>query len=52
MRGVEMRKLFESASEGTVGWCERCGEVCDDACRRQALYERVLLNQAWLGVRG
>ena len=34
-----------------VSFCERCSEVCDDACRRAALRERALLQQLWLGVR-
>ena len=34
-----------------VGFCERCGEVCDDVCRRAALRERAMLQQLWLGVR-
>lgn len=46
-----MRKLFERASELTARFCERCGQVCDERCRGQALRERALLHQAWLGVR-
>ena len=46
-----MRKLFERASESTARFCERCGQVCDGRCRGQALRERTLLHQAWLGVR-
>jgi hypothetical protein len=29
---------------------ERCGQVCDDACRRAALRPRVLLQQIWRGM--
>ena len=47
-----MRKLFEKRGEPPVGFCETCGEVCDDRCRQQASRERALLQQAWLGVRG
>ena len=37
--------------ELAVRFCERCGRVCDDGCRRAAVRERVLLQQLWLGVR-
>jgi hypothetical protein len=46
-----MRKLFERPDETTVGFCERCGDICDDRCRRVASRERALLHQARLGVR-
>jgi hypothetical protein len=46
-----MRNLFKSTNESALSFCERCGEVCDAGCRRSALRERALLQQAWLGVR-
>jgi hypothetical protein len=46
-----MRTLFGKTKESVVSFCERCGEVCDDGCRRAALRERALLQQLWLGVR-
>ena len=47
-----MPKLFAKTREMTVRFCERCSQVCDEGCRRQALRERALLHQAWVGVRG
>ena len=40
-----------TTSEVAVMFCGRCGQVCDDGCRRAAVRERVLLQQLWLGVR-
>ena len=47
-----MRNPFAGMRESTVRFCDRCSHVCDERCRRQALRERALLHQAWLGVRG
>ena len=46
-----MWSLSKHSKESAVSFCERCSEVCDDACRRAALRERALLQQLWLGVR-
>lgn len=35
-----MLKLFGRTRELAVEFCERCGAVCDAACRRNALVER------------
>lgn len=46
-----MRKLFKRTRELAVGFCERCGRVCDAGCRRAARRDRALLRQLRLGVR-
>ena len=43
--------MFMKTRELTARLCERCGRVCDDACRRTALRERAMLQQLWRGVR-
>ena len=45
-----MWKLLKRANASTVRFCERCDRLCDDACRRAALHERVLLQQVWRSV--
>jgi hypothetical protein len=45
-----MWKLLKRTKGSTVRFSDRCGRVCDDACRRSALRERVLLQQVWRGV--
>lgn len=45
------RNPFTRTKDLTVSLCERCSRVCDDACRRARLQERVLLQQLWRGVR-
>jgi hypothetical protein len=45
-----MRTLFNRGKE-LVSFCERCGQVCDAACRLAALRERALSRQLWPGVR-
>jgi hypothetical protein len=45
-----MRNPFNTR-ELAETFCERCGQVCGDGCRRPAVRERVLLQQLWLGVR-
>lgn len=45
-----MWTLFKRTRELTFRFCERCGRVCDDTCRRAALRERVLLQQVWRGM--
>ncbi|HEX6761795.1 MAG TPA: hypothetical protein VF094_03235 [Gaiellaceae bacterium] len=47
-----MPKLFSRPSELAVEFCERCGSVCDAACRRNAIIDRardqaLLLGQRW-----
>lgn len=42
--------LFQRTRELTLRICERCSHVCDDACRRAALRERLLLQQVWRGM--
>ena len=32
-----MVKLIRTASESAVEFCDRCGSVCDAACRREAV---------------
>ena len=46
-----MWNVFNRTKELAVGFCERCGRVCDAGCRRAALRGRPLLQQSWLGVR-
>jgi hypothetical protein len=45
-----MWTLSRKLKKSTVRFCERCARVCDDACRRAVLRDRVLLQQAWRGV--
>ncbi|MDQ3876266.1 MAG: hypothetical protein M3322_12105 [Actinomycetota bacterium] len=35
-----MLKLFKRTRELAVEFCDRCGSVCDAACRRNAIIER------------
>jgi hypothetical protein len=44
-----MWKQRKSKAERAVRYCERCGRVCDVACRRSALRERALRQQMWVG---
>jgi hypothetical protein len=37
------------SKKSAVRFWERCARVCDDACRRAALRDRVLLQQMWRG---
>ncbi|MCZ7587471.1 MAG: hypothetical protein M5U27_01135 [Gaiella sp.] len=46
-----MWKLFEKERESTVSFCDRCGQVCDERCRSEALREQALLQQLRLGFR-
>jgi len=46
-----MLRLFDGTRKLTVRFRERCGQVCDERCRRAALRERASLQQLWLGVR-
>jgi hypothetical protein len=41
---------FKQTKQLTVGVRERCGRLCDDACRRAALQRQVLLQQFWRSV--
>jgi hypothetical protein len=34
-----MLKLFKRTRVLAVGFCERCGRICDAACRRNAVVE-------------
>jgi len=47
----QMHTVFPRAHETSRTFCERCGQICDDHCRGQALRERALLHHAWYGVR-
>ena len=40
---------LDRTSELAVEFCERCGQVCDDGCRRAAVRERALLQQCGWG---
>ena len=44
-------RCSKRTKELAVSFCERCGQVCDGACRCAALGERKLLQELWLGVR-
>ena len=45
-------KLFPNkAKAATVSFCERCGEVCNAACRADALRERARLQTIAYGWR-
>ncbi len=34
-------KLFKRTKKQVIEFCNRCGRVCDAACRRAAVIERV-----------
>jgi len=45
-----MLKLFSKNQSRRVDFCERCGSVCDSACRAEAAREaarRQLLGNGW-----
>ena len=44
-----MGKLFRQTKQLAISVCERCGRLCDDACRRAASRRQVLLQQVWRG---
>ena len=45
-----MPKLFTRTRNAVTSFCERCGQVCDTACRADAMRERArtqLLAYGW-----
>lgn len=45
-----MFRLVRKVRGSTVAFCERCGSVCDAACRRGAIVERARMQafaQGW-----
>lgn len=46
-----MLKLFRRTKGLAVEFCDRCGSVCDAACRRNALVGRVRERALLLGMR-
>jgi hypothetical protein len=46
-----MLKLFRRTRELTVEFCERCGSVCDAACRRDAIVGRARDRALLYGMR-
>lgn len=44
-------KMFKRTRELVVEFCDRCGSVCDNACRRTALLERARERALANGVR-
>jgi ferredoxin len=44
-------KFFKRSKELAVDFCDRCGQVCTSACRRNAVLaqarDRVLANGPW-----
>jgi hypothetical protein len=43
-----MWSLFKQTTDLAVSAYERCGRLCDDACRRAALHRQV--HQVWRSV--
>jgi hypothetical protein len=46
-----MLKLFNKPREMAVEFCDRCGSVCDAACRRNAVIGRARVRALLLGMR-
>jgi hypothetical protein len=46
-----MLQLFKRTRVLAVEFCERCGFVCDAACRRNAIIERARDRALQLGMR-
>lgn len=46
-----MVKLFKRTKELAVEFCDRCGSVCDAACRRNAIIGRARERALLLGMR-
>ncbi len=46
-----MLSLSRVRTENQVGFCERCGTVCDAACRSQALRDQELTRGVIAGWR-
>ena len=46
-----MPKLFKRTRELAVEFCDRCGCVCDAACRRNAIVERARERALLQGMR-
>jgi hypothetical protein len=46
-----MLKLFRRTREPAVEFCDRCGSVCDAACRRNAIVGRAQERALQLGMR-
>jgi hypothetical protein len=46
-----MLKLFKRPRERAVQFCERCGTVCDAACRADAMRDRARERAILLGTR-
>jgi ferredoxin len=44
-------KRFRRARELAVEFCDRCGSVCDAACRRNAIIERARERALLRGMR-
>ena len=46
-----MPNLFTRVKDRATSFCERCGSVCDSACRAEALreraWQRAYLAHAW-----
>lgn len=45
-----MWNLFKRTKDLALTVSDHCGRLCDDACRRAALRQRVLLQQIWRGI--
>ena len=46
-----MLRLFKRTKELVVEFCDRCGNVCDAACRRNAVIGRARDRALLLGMR-
>ena len=50
-RTVVMTTFFRKPARAVVAFCERCGCVCDAACRRAAQVERARIDALLMGMR-
>lgn len=46
-----MLRLFKRMKEQAVDFCDRCGQVCTSACRRNAVLERTRTRALASGTR-
>jgi hypothetical protein len=50
-RAVVMMKLLKKPARAMAAFCERCGCVCDAACRRAIQRERARIDGLLMGMR-
>jgi hypothetical protein len=46
-----MMRLFRKPGRAIAAFCERCGYICDAACRRATQRERARIDALLMGMR-